>query len=118
MTVKLTLPHHGLSGRFLWAAAALQVALCFWQAKTVLGRRMILVTSMMCGYVALRRLQRRSFSICGSSYLWSFVSAAPTFSIRGGAEALPGMPRAQPWDNSRAVHISGEDHCNLGQNAV
>lgn len=50
-------------------------------------------------------------------YLWSFVSAALTFSSRGGAEALSGMPRAQPWDDSRDAHIS-EDQCHLGQNAV
>lgn len=79
---------------------------------------MVLVSNMTCSYVAPRGLQRWSFSICGPSYLWSFVTAALTFSSRGGAEALSGMPRAQPWDDSRDVHISGEDHCHLVQNAL
>lgn len=50
-----------------------------------------------------------------SSYLWSFVPAALTFSSRGGAEALSGTLRAQPWDNSRAARISGEEIATLAK---
>lgn len=132
--VQVTALCHHL-GRVLRVAAALHVVLCFWQAEAVLGRT-VLVVSTVYSYVAPRdcrgspsqnhrvsQLARDPWGSwsptpCSSQDLWSFLPVVLCVCSRGGAEALSGMSGAQPWDDSGDVRISEENHCHLGQNAV